>query len=136
MQTLLIKIFLKQSVSKHYQGSPLLEDTQLQNMAIDRIYDTLIDEDHLRICDDTIFEIANSLEPRPYSSREFIQEMGRYLEKHAKNKNSIVLKSYQKISLSLFLHLVIAALVLGWSCTKLSIQRNMSVSILLKIFVN
>ncbi|RDI41328.1 1,9-bis(guanidino)-5-aza-nonane synthase [Aquicella lusitana] len=81
---------------KHYQGSPRLEDTELQALAIDRIYDTLINEDELRICDDTIKVIADSLEPRPYSSREFIAEMGRYLEKHAKNKDSIVLRAYQK----------------------------------------
>lgn len=81
---------------KHYQGSPFLDDTQLQAMAIDRIYDTLIDEDQLRICDDTICQIANDLPPRPYSSREFIQEMGKYLEKNAKNKDSIVLRAYQK----------------------------------------
>jgi deoxyhypusine synthase len=81
---------------KHYQGSPTLNDTELQEMAIDRIYDTLIDEDELRICDDTICQIANDLSPRPYSSREFIYEMGKYLEKHGKNKESIVLRAYQK----------------------------------------
>jgi deoxyhypusine synthase len=81
---------------KHYQGSPHLDDTQLQEMAIDRIYDTLIDEDQLRICDDTICQIANSLPPRPYSSREFLIEMGKYLEKHGKNSDSIVLRAYQK----------------------------------------
>ena len=31
---------------KHYQGSPLLDDIALQEMAIDRIYDTLIDKYH------------------------------------------------------------------------------------------
>lgn len=81
---------------KHYQGSPHLNDTQLQKMAIDRIYDTLINEDELRICDETIFKIANNLVPRPYSSREFIQEMGKYLEKEGKNNESIVLRAYQK----------------------------------------
>lgn len=81
---------------KHYQGSPLLEDTELQALAIDRIYDTLIDEDELRICDNIICEIANELTPRAYSSREFIYEMGRYLEKNGKNKESIVLRAYQK----------------------------------------
>ncbi|MEO8402400.1 MAG: deoxyhypusine synthase [Gammaproteobacteria bacterium] len=81
---------------KHYQGSALLEDTELQALAIDRIYDTLIDEDDLRVCDNTICDIANSMAPRAYSSREFIQEMGRYLEKNGKNKNSIVLRAYQK----------------------------------------
>jgi deoxyhypusine synthase len=81
---------------KHYQGSVYLDDTQLQEMAIDRIYDTLIDEDQLRICDDTICQIANNMTPRPYSSREFIAEMGKYLEKNGKNKDSIVLRAYQK----------------------------------------
>lgn len=81
---------------KHYQGSPHLDDTQLRDMAIDRIYDTLIDEDQLRICDDTVCQIANDMAPRPYSSREFLVEMGKYLEKHGKNKDSIVLRAYQK----------------------------------------
>ena len=47
---------------------------------IDRIYDTLIDEDELRICDETVKQIADALPPRPYSSREFIHEMGEHLE--------------------------------------------------------
>lgn len=81
---------------RHYQGSPHLDDVQLQELAIDRIYDTLIDEDQLRICDDTIFQIANNLDHRPYSSREFIWEMGRYLEKQGKNPESIVLSAYRK----------------------------------------
>lgn len=81
---------------KHYQGSPHLDDVKLQELAIDRIYDTLIDEDQLRICDDTICQIANEMTPGPYSSREFILEMGRYLEKNGKNKESIVLSAYKK----------------------------------------
>ena len=56
-----------------------LDDDRLRELAIDRIYDTLIDEDELRICDETVKQIADSLPPRPYSSREFIDEMGRYL---------------------------------------------------------
>jgi deoxyhypusine synthase len=81
---------------KHYQGSPHLDDLELQALAIDRIYDTMIDEDQLRICDDTICQIADSLPAKAYSSREFILEMGKYLEKHGKNKESIVLRAYQK----------------------------------------
>ncbi|MCE3233782.1 MAG: Deoxyhypusine synthase-like protein [Rickettsiaceae bacterium] len=81
---------------KHYQGSPLLDDLELQALAIDRIYDTLIDEDQLRICDNVIADIANSLPAKAYSSREFIHEMGRYLEKNGKNSDSIVLRAYQK----------------------------------------
>lgn len=81
---------------KHYHGSPTLDDGQLQQLAIDRIYDTLINEDELRICDNTIFEIANSIAKKPYSSREFIQIMGEYLEKNHPEADSIVLTAYRK----------------------------------------
>lgn len=75
---------------KHYKGSPYADDSELRGHYIDRIYDTYIDEEELQVCDMTIGKIADSLEPRPYSSREFIREMGRYLTKHAKKKDSLV----------------------------------------------
>jgi deoxyhypusine synthase len=81
---------------KHYQGSAFADDTTLRKLHIDRIYDTFIDEDELRICDDASREIADGLPPRAYSSREFIREMGRYLEKNGKGKDSIVLECYRK----------------------------------------
>lgn len=79
----------------HYQGSPTLNDNQLRELAIDRIYDTLINEDDLRVCDNTILEIANSLEPKAYSSREFIAAMAQYLIHHNKGKESIVRQAYE-----------------------------------------
>lgn len=81
---------------KHYQGSIQLDDNSLHALAIDRIYDTLIDEDNLRICDDTICQIADGLEAKPYSSREFLIEMGRYLEERNTKIDSIVLSAYRK----------------------------------------
>ena len=73
------------------------QDETLRRLHIDRIYDTLIDEDALRICDDTIKEIADQLEPRPYSSREFIIEMGAYLERNGcKTPDSVVYECYRK----------------------------------------
>ncbi len=81
---------------KHYHGSPRLDDESLRAQAIDRIYDTLIDEDELRICDNTIYEIANSMPAGVYSSREFIIEMGKYLEKHHPQCQSIVRSAYRK----------------------------------------
>ncbi len=80
----------------HYIGSQYTDDTLLRDLHIDRIYDTFIDEDELRVCDDTSRLIADSLPPGPYSSREFIREMGRYLAKNGKDKNSIVLTAYEK----------------------------------------
>jgi len=79
---------------KHYRGEVRVDDSKLQKMHIDRIYDTFIDEDDLRVCDMTTKKIADDLPPRPYSSREFIYEMGRYLEKQGKNRDSFVLEAY------------------------------------------
>ena len=62
---------------KHYKGTPYADDKVLRDNYIDRIYDTYIDEEELQVCDMTINKIADSLEPRPYSSREFIREMGK-----------------------------------------------------------
>ncbi len=82
---------------KHYIGTPFEDDNKLRDLMIDRIYDTYIDEEELRVCDMTVAEIANNLEPRPYSSREFIFEMGRYLDgKGIKTEKSVVYSAYQK----------------------------------------
>jgi deoxyhypusine synthase len=72
-------------------------DEELRTQMIDRIYDTLIDEDELRVCDETIHKIADELEPRPYSSREFIREMGAYIKRnHPRATDSIVYEAYKK----------------------------------------
>ena len=85
---------------RHYVGDKFADDTKLRDLMIDRIYDTYIDEEDLRICDDTIAEIAGQLEHRPYSSREFIVEMGRFLDENEKyresREESIVYKCYKK----------------------------------------
>jgi deoxyhypusine synthase len=81
---------------KHYIGYPNVDDEELRRLHIDRIYDTFIDEDELRICDETVGKIADSLEPRAYSSREFIVEMGRYLDRYARQRRSVVLAAYRK----------------------------------------
>ena len=75
---------------KHYQGSQFIDDTELRKNYIDRIYDTYIDEEELQACDKTICDIANTLEPKAYTSREFIRELGKYLKSNAKKKNSLI----------------------------------------------
>jgi deoxyhypusine synthase len=81
---------------KHFQGTPESDDNELMELMIDRIYDTYIDEENLRVCDMTISEIADSLEPVPYSSREFIKFMGRYLKDKNKGDESVVRIAYEK----------------------------------------
>jgi len=80
---------------KHYKGSSFVDDRKLRDLYIDRIYDTFIDEEQLQICDNTIKEIADSLTPGPYSSREFIEEMGKYLVNNAEKPDSLVQAAYE-----------------------------------------
>ncbi|WCT73172.1 deoxyhypusine synthase [Sphingomonas naphthae] len=80
---------------KHYQANEVPDDDTLRSLLIDRIYDTYIDEEDLQNVDHTIFEIAETLEPKAYSSRAFIREMGKYLVEHGKKENSLVKLAYE-----------------------------------------
>jgi len=80
---------------KHYQGSSFVDDRKLRELYIDRIYDTFIDEEQLQVCDNIIKEIADSLTPGPYSSREFIKEMGKYLVDNEEKPDSLVQAAYE-----------------------------------------
>ena len=79
---------------KHYQGSQFQNDDELRKNYLDRIYDTYIDEDELQMCDKTIGEIADNLEPKAYTSREFIKEIGKYLKTNSKKKGSLIETAY------------------------------------------
>ena len=80
---------------KHYQALEVPDDDTLRSHYNDRIYDTYIDEEQLQDCDFTINKIANEIEPKAYSSRAFIREMGKYLCEHGKKENSLVKLAYE-----------------------------------------
>ncbi len=84
---------------RHYRGEIRVDDEELRRLAIDRIYDTFIDEDQLRICDETVGRIADEMlaagGPRAVSSREFIREMGAWLERERPGTRSIVSAAYR-----------------------------------------
>ena len=80
---------------KHYQATEIPDDDTLRSLYIDRIYDTYIDEVALQNVDHTIFEIAESLPVKAYSSRAFIREMGRYLVEHGAKDNSLVKLAFE-----------------------------------------
>jgi len=80
---------------KHYQALEIPDDKVLRSLYIDRIYDTYIDEEALQDTDHTIGKIADSLEPKAYSSRAFIREMGKYLAEKGKKENSLVKLAYE-----------------------------------------
>ena len=87
--------FLEALGFKHYIGSPMADDEALRKLHIDRIYDTYIDEDDLRIVDETTYAIAESLEKRPHSSREIMAAMGKYLVGKNLGKDSVLRTAYE-----------------------------------------
>jgi len=60
----------------HYKCSPSIDDLVLRDHFIDRIYDTLVDEEKFRETDAYIGKIAEGLDARSYSSREFMDILG------------------------------------------------------------
>ena len=82
---------------RHYQAQGAVDDRDLRANYIDRIYDTYIDEEELQNCDHTIYQICEGLEPRPYSSREFIHEIGKWLAAgNAKKPGSLIQTAYEE----------------------------------------
>src|SRR3989337_986917 len=78
---------------RHYRSSPDADDILLREHFLDRVYDTLVGESLFRVGDDEIAHLADSLEPRRYSSREFLWEMGKIA---AADPNSLVGACYRK----------------------------------------
>ena len=78
---------------QHYKGDPGMDDIMLRDFAIDRIYDTLVDEDKFQATDREIAKITESLEPREYSSREIMTMLGKVA---AKDPNSILGTAYKR----------------------------------------
>jgi len=56
----------------------------------------LIDEHDLRVCDDTVKRVVDTLKPKPYSSREILRELGAYLDRKHPRIDGIVLECYRK----------------------------------------
>jgi len=82
---------------RHYRGSAYVDDKALLEEGIDRFYDVLVQEDLQRKIDRDIQKfIEEVLEPNyQYSSREFFCLLGEYLEKKAKEKDSILIECYK-----------------------------------------
>lgn len=87
---------------RHYIADEQLKsglyDNELRDHAIDRIYDTLIDEEELRVCDETTKIVFDELEPGAYSSRQLINALGEYLERNGGPKcdDSLIYECYKR----------------------------------------
>ncbi len=71
---------------KHSVGSPDADDTVLRDLLINRIYDTYVDDEKFITTDAWIGKFADTLAPRRYSSREFLQ----LLSQEIRDDNSIL----------------------------------------------
>ncbi|MBI4481961.1 MAG: deoxyhypusine synthase family protein [Acidobacteria bacterium] len=78
----------------HWMGTPSVDDTILQDLMIDRIYDTYADESEFRKIDEWIGEFALRLEDRPYSTREFLYLLGGEVAKNSK-EDGIITSAYK-----------------------------------------
>ncbi|HUZ47957.1 MAG TPA: deoxyhypusine synthase family protein [Terriglobia bacterium] len=80
---------------KHFQCSPNIDDVSLQKNLIDRMYDTLVDEEEFREEDAYIGRFASTLDQsRPYTTREFLYLLGKDVSKRAK-EDGIVTAAYK-----------------------------------------
>lgn len=79
----------------HYQCSPAIDDVHLQENLIDRMYDTLVDEEEFREEDAFIGRFAATLDQsRPYTTREFLYLLGKEVSKRSK-EDGIVTSAYK-----------------------------------------
>lgn len=64
----------------HYVSSPYEDDSKLRHKGFVRIYDTILHEDGFLKEQELILSLADKLEKRSYSSREFIHELGKEID--------------------------------------------------------
>lgn len=76
---------------KHYVGSPDMDDKVLRDQMIDRIYDTLVDEEKFEETDRMIAKMIASLKAGNYSSREILAFLGEGIG----DENSILYTAYK-----------------------------------------
>ncbi len=85
----------------HFQCSPQIDDVALQKNLIDRMYDTLVDEEEFREEDAFIGRFAGTLDQsRPYTTREFLYLLGKVVSKRAR-EDGIVTSAY-KVGIPLY----------------------------------
>ncbi len=84
----------------HFQCAPETDDVLLQQNLIDRMYDTLADEEQFREADAMIGAFAASLDQtRPYTTREFLNLLGRHLAKTAAEDGIVTAAAKARIPL-------------------------------------
>ncbi len=81
---------------KHYLGSAHVDDIALLRHGIDRIYDVFAEEEKFRKSDRLIAEISEELpSDREFSSREFINHLGKRLIERGAAEDSIIVSAIE-----------------------------------------
>jgi len=79
----------------HFLGDPNEDDMKLRGKHLDRVYDTYLDEDVFRVIDRWLMDWAyGKLEHRPYTSREFLYELGHTLTETGR-EDGIITAAYK-----------------------------------------
>jgi len=82
---------------KHYVGTPNADDKKLRDLYIDRIYDTYVDESQFWRLDCSVGSFADKLPPGRYSSRHFLEELGRSI-----NDDNSILATAARLGVPVF----------------------------------
>ncbi len=87
----------------HFLGSPSANDEELFAHAIDRIYDTYADEREFQNLDQWIGRWATTkLEERPYTTREFIYELGREVDRAVGGRSPGIVSTAARVKLPIY----------------------------------
>ena len=115
----------------HYRGFVNADDNQLRKLMIDRIYDTFIDEEDLRVCDMTTKKIADTMKPGAYSSIEWENIWIKMVK-----LNLLFMKRIKNKSQFSALHFLIVVPALVSFFIRLKRKQKVFQSIVLQISVN
>jgi len=82
---------------KHYIGTHMIDDTKLRRQKVDRIYDVFADEEKFYKLDGIIMQEFSLMlkDNYPYSSREILYLLGKYLSKYGRYKDSILVSAFR-----------------------------------------
>jgi deoxyhypusine synthase len=87
----------------HYMGSPDADDEELFDHGLDRVYDTYADEREFEKIDVWIGKWANSaLEKRPYTTREFLNALGKEVDRMSGGKSPGILTTAAKYDFPIY----------------------------------
>ena len=66
----------------YYHGSPNVDNEEMGDLEVNRMYDANMDERELVLVDETIAEFLDGLRPATYSPRQIMWELGKWLSEH------------------------------------------------------